>query len=396
MKFKAALSEFQKILQKTLPVIPPKSTIPVLEHFHFSLKGNDLEIIATDQEITIQASIEVEGLEDGSVLVPARKISDLAKAMSPNQDVEFSIDPDNFDISFVVGKGNYSMKGLDPDNFLNIPELFDSKKPELSNEENEGTIIGGEDTAYFNKADMIKLANKTYFAVSVDEFRPAMTGVLFQLRGHFANAVATDSYRLVKVMVEQGKRPFPQALDIIIPSKTVEFLRKVDDDVILSTIENMNKITHVRFDIGKTVIITRIINEKFPPFETVIPNNNTLMLIADKKELLSSIKRVSLFSNQINKQIRLIANEHTLMFYAEDDETGNHGSDLINCDYSFNRLETAFNYKFLEEAINNVDEADTQDGLIELSFSEPNRPALIKPKSEKSELLMLLMPVRVS
>jgi len=396
MKFRVQLSEFQQALAKTLPAIPRRATIPILEHLYFSLEENTLSVIGTDQNITIMTSIQVEAEVEGKVLVPAKMLDDLIKTLGSSGNLEFVTDTSNFEIKLFVERGKYNMKGLNPDEYLDLPELFESKKPDYEAAMKDGTIESGISAAFFVKEDIVRLAEKTLIAVSDDEYRPAMTGILLQFRESYVNAVSTDSFRLVKATVHSEKVSFPQNFDVILPSKSMELLSKTDNDLVMSFIESFGKITHARCDSGNTIFITRVINEKFPPYESVIPQNNAIILTVDRKEVLSAIKSVSLFANSISKQIRLQAFSNTLILHAEDEETGKSGKREIACDLNYETFEIGFNFKYLEDAFNNINDNETEDNHVIMSFSEPNRPSLIRPKSEKEELLMLVMPVRIN
>ncbi len=393
MKFSVLLTEFQKILTKTLPAIPPKSTIEVLEHLHITLAGNELRIIATDQDITIMSHLEVAGEIDGKILVPARKLNDIIKALQSQGTIEFITNPETYEIDIVTASGRYSMKGLNPEEYLYLPELFESQKPEI-NFDDPATYIGDSDVnAYFKPGEILRLANKTSFAVSHDEYRPAMTGVLFQFRETFVNAVATDSFRVVRARSTSEKISFPQALDIIVPARSVELLKKVEEEVVMSAIQSHSKITHLRFDFGGTIIITRVIDEKFPPYEVVIPKNNDKTLTFDYKELLAAIKRVSIFTSAISKQIKLVISENSIAIMGTDEEKGFRGSEQISCEFSSENFEVGFNYKLFEELLDNIDDSETEGGLAVMTFSEPNKAALLMPKNGDEELFMVVMPV---
>lgn len=391
MIFSASLADFQKLLQKVLPAIPPKSTLPVLEHIHFTLEENSLRVIATDQDITIMSVMEVAAEQGGSVLVPARKINDIIKVLDHNGQISFTADMDSFEIKIKAGKGTYKLKGLDPEEYLALPELFESAKPDITNLENTSE----EFRAVFTKDELQKLASKTVFAVSTDEFRPAMTGVLFQFRKSYVNAVSTDSFRLVRATVVSEQAALPDGTDIILPARTIDQLKRIDDDTIMSLVEAQGKITHVRFDFGNTVFISRIIDEKFPPYEAVIPTGNDIHVLVDQREFLSAVKRVAIFANTHSKQVKMKLEDNLLTMTAEDDDSGYAGTEEVSCDYSHEPMEIGFNFKYLEDAVQNIDSSETENNLIVLQFSEANKPALIVPKSDKELLLMLIMPVRL-
>ncbi len=256
MKFTVNLADFAKVLNKVLPAVPRKSTLPVLEHFQFILNSGRLDVIATDQDIILKASIQVDGQADGAVLVPAKKISEIVKALDNIGTLEFAVDMSNYEITLKTDAGNYDMKGLDADEYLRLPELFETEKPDLDH------IKADEDReiAFIKSHDIQKMIANTSFAVSTDEFRPAMTGIYFQFRGPNAYAVATDSFRLSRAFITAGEHLFPEDFDVIIPANAAEILRKIEGDVILSSISNFNKLSNLRFDFDDVVFITKIIN----------------------------------------------------------------------------------------------------------------------------------------
>lgn len=397
MKFSSTISDINKVLQKIMPVLPPKSTIPVLEHLHVTLEGNTLQLIATDQNITIMSKIEVEGLEDGKVLVPGRKFNEIIGALSNYEgNLEFTTNPENYEIRISEASGNFNLKGLNPEEYLDIPELFEPQKTNFDElREADGTIDSSEPTAFFKNKDIINLCNKTIFAVSNDDFRPAMTGVLFQFRENYVSAVSTDSYRLVKAVVRSEKVAFPQDFDIIIPSKTIELLRKVDNDVVMSVIYQGDKLSHAKFEFGTTTFISKVINEKFPPYETVIPNNNEFIATISRDKFMDAIRVIGRVTSNVSKQIKLALDTNKIIVSGEDEESGSGGVKTLNCEYNGKEIEIGFNFKYLNDALNHVEDDDTIGGMVEMSFSEPNKPALIKPKQDHEDLLMLIMPVRL-
>lgn len=393
MNFNVGIAELSSALQRALPVIPPKSTLPVLEHLHLSLKGNVLEIVATDQDITILSRLPVEGGEDGEVLAPARKFSDIIKALGSEGTISFSINPENLTVEIKSRRGSYKMKGLPSMEYLELPELFETAMPEIDQ------IAGVEpDKNYgvFKAGELSRLAQKTVFAVSGDEYRIAMTGVLMQFRGNQAIAVATDSFRLVKAVTNAENNIFPTEFDVILPSRAIDLMKRIDSEVTISAIDASGKVTHMRFDTENMTIISRIIDEKYPPYQSVIPSNNDKSATLDIAEFLKAIKRVSIFANVTTKQIKLTFENSSCTLVGEDEESGNKATEQINCDYAGETMTVGFNYKFLEDALHNISQEDTTDNLVEMLFSTATKPVLLVPKNEKNELLMLIMPVRLA
>ncbi len=372
MQFTVALTDLQKALQKVLPAIPAKSTIPVLEHLHTTLSGNELTFTATDQEITISLTIPVSGEGDGDVLIPARQFNDLVKELGSAGTITVKVD-DSYTVSVRTPTGSFEMKGLDANEFPVIPPFPESKTAKLARE------------------DMSRMANKTVFAVSTEEYRPSMTGVFFQFDGKQATAVATDGFRLSRVSVAaSGNNTFPTDLEVIIPARAVELLRKVEQDVTMDVSR-----THARFTIGTLTITTRVIDEKYPPYQNVIPTDNDKTLVVHQREVLSAIKRVSLFANSNTRHVRFKLSPKDLAVHSEDEESGGKGTETIPCDFTADAFEVGFNYRFLEEAIKNISSDDDPDLNVRMTFSTPIRAVLITPGVEDSGLLMLVMPVKI-
>ncbi len=396
MKFSASISEFRNILNKTLPAMPRKSTMPILEHLSFSLEGNELTIIATDQEITIKTKMTVTGIEDGSVLVPGKRLSEIMRAFNDIGTFEFESDLSNFETKLSTVSGKYLMKGLDPNDYIDLPELFESEKPFVEIGETKSEKDSGKaPSAFFTNTEMSLLCEKTYFAVSKDEYKPAMTGVLFQFSGDLVNSVATDSFRLAKISIKKDNVIYPQDFTVIIPLRAVELLRKSENDVLMSFIESFKKVTHARFDFDDTVMITRIIDEKFPPYESVIPKESKFQAVVNLNDFMQAIKRVAICSNQTSHQIRLNFDSKQLIVTGEDEETGSYGKELINCDFNGEAVTIGFNFRYLEEALSTFNSEVTND-MVVLSFTEPNRPITIKADNETSNVFMLIMPVRLN
>ena len=372
MQFSVALADLQKALQKVLPAIPAKSTIPVLEHLHATLSGNELTFTATDQEITIALAIPVAGSADGSVLIPARQFNDLVRELGSAGTVDVVANDDNL-VSVRTPSGTYEMKGLDAAEFPSIPPF-----PEAQ-------------TAQISQTDMLRMANKVVFAVSTEEYRPSMTGVFFQFDGPAATAVATDGFRLSRVNITAPDgSPFPKDLEVIIPARAVDLLKKVETDVTMEVSR-----THAKFTIDSLTITTRIIDEKYPPYQNVIPTDNDKTLIVNQRELQKAIKRVSLFANANTRHVRFKIEKAELNVHSEDEESGGKGSETIPCEFTHDDFEVGFNYRFLEEAIKNITAEDDAELNVRMTFSTSIRAVLISPGVEGDDHLMLVMPVKI-
>lgn len=373
MRFSIALPEFQKAIQQVLPAIPPKSTLYVLEHLYFSLNEGTLTLVATDQELTISTSMSVVSSEDGAILIPARKLAEIVKALGSEGMVELTAHPTSFEVLLRTSFGEYKIKGMNPQEFPEIPEFP------------QGT------TTTLTRADVQRIANKTTFAVSGEEYRPSMTGVLFEFNGESLITVATDGYRLVKLMITANGGAFPAQLSAIVPARAVGLLAKADSDTTMA----INK-THAQFITATTRIVTRLIDEKFPAYENVIPKDNNRICSFRQPELLSAIRRASIFTSSTSPQIRMIINNKNIVVSAEDSESGNKAQESVPCEFEGDPMEIGFNYKYFEEALQHINAEDTVEHQVQMSLSTPTRAVLMRPNTDADTLLMLVMPMRIS
>ncbi|MDR0927319.1 MAG: DNA polymerase III subunit beta [Ignavibacteria bacterium] len=387
MKFSSQLGDFQKLIQKVLPAIPLRAAFDALEHIKLTLDGNILTAVASDIEITIKSSASVMGSEDGEILAPAKMLSDVVKVLDPSKDIVFECDPEDLLIRIISGKSKYQLNAMSGDDYILVPEIFDKEIP------TEDAIDNN--VATFKKDVLQDLASKTYYAVSADNYRPGMTGVLFQFRENYLNAVGTDSYRLVRATNFAETNVYPKDLDIILPEKAVELCRKLDDDVTMFIDYDKGKPKQVRIDNANTSIVARLLNESFPKYETIIPKVTNYQATFDISEFIAGIKRIVPLAGKGNK-CRMEFSTDKLVILAENDERGEIASEEIPCELiDTDSFVVSYNIKFLLEMIGTITANDTTNNMVSFYFISPDKAALIKPKAEKDSLVMILMPMRV-
>jgi DNA polymerase III subunit beta len=370
MKFSVKSTDLQKALAKTISVVPSRSTLPILENLLFDITSNTLKITATDLEISISVSLEVKGSENGTIAIPAKRIFDTVRAL-PDTNVIFSVDKESNKIKMKTENGEYTLTGEASDEFPSIPEFK------------------GENEISLDVLLLQKLINTTLFAVSVDELRPSMMGVLLHFTKSEIRTVATDGHRLVRI-VNKNFHGDKEAKEIIVPSKALSLFDKVS---VGSDVKVFISKTHVMFRFENASLISRLIEEKYPNYESVIPLDNDKMLIINKHEMLQSVRRVSLYSNSTTHQVRISASKDELRITAEDVDFGSEAKEKISCDYNNDDLEIGFNSSYVVDVLSHLDCDEVQ-----FKLSSPNRAAIISPQTQKEgeDVLMLIMPVRLN
>ncbi len=371
MKFIVSSSALLKQLSSISGVITSNPVVPILENFLFEINDGALKITASDLQTSMITEMEVEARESGSIAVPARILMDTMKNL-PEQPVTFSIDEETYTIEISSDNGRYKLAGENATDFPRTPEVHDPYGVDIPADTLQNAIAN------------------TLFAVSNDELRPAMTGVYIQLRDTNATFVATDGHRLIRY------RRVDVAADmdnnIIIPKKALNLLRAtLPSGATPVTIEFNASNAFFRFN--NVRMICRLIDERFPDYENVIPVDNNNKMVINRMEFLSSMKRIAIYANKTTHQVRLKITGSELQISAEDLDFSNEATERLSCDHDGDDIEIGFNARFLIEMLNNLDSSDVQ-----LNLSKPNRAGLLVPrdKDENEDILMLVMPVMLN
>jgi DNA polymerase-3 subunit beta len=370
MKFIASSSTLLKQLQHIAGVINANTVLPILEDFLFEIEKNKLTVVATDLETVMRVQLDIEAKDSGRVCIPARILIDSLKNL-PDQPLTFNIDK-NFGIEITSDNGKYKVMGENPDNFPKEP--------------------AADDTTSFTMTaiSLVTAINKTLFATSNDDLRPAMTGVYFELDKKSIQFVATDAHRLVRYKRKDVKCPKNDTF--IVPRKPLNLLKAAipanEDELTLSYNSNHFFVKH-----GTTQMSCRLIDARFPDYKVVIPTDNPYRLTVNKGDFQSALRRVSVFSNKSTNQVALSISGSELQLAAQDVDFSFEGNERMKCQYNGEDLMIAFNAKFLIEMLSASDSDE-----VNLELSTPTKAGLIKPsdQDENEELLMLVMPLMLN
>lgn len=371
MKFVVSSSVLLKQLSAVNGVIANNPIMPILENFLFQLDQNQLTVTASDSQTVMITTLEVESNESGAIAVPARLLLDTLRGL-PEQPITFKVDGETFGTEIISENGRYKLSGENSIDFPKVPQVAKSLSVQLP-------------------ADVLASAiGNTIFAVSNDDLRPAMTGVYVQLSAEYTNFVATDGHRLIRYRRSDVKSDYESTM--IIPRKALNLLKSSlpsDDTTVTADFSQSNAF----FSFNNIRMICRLIDERFPDYENAIPQNNPNVMTINRMELLSSLRRISIYSNKTTHQIRLKLSTNELIISAEDLDYSNEANERLVCDYEGEEMEIGFNAKFLVEMLGNLSAR-----MISLEMSVPNRAGLIIPseKEESEDILMLVMPVMLN
>lgn len=370
MKFIVSSSSLLKHLQQISGVINANTVLPILEDFLFEIQDKKLSVVATDLETVMRVQMDVESKANGKVCIPAKILMDSLKNIA-DQPLTFNIDK-NFAVEITSDNGKYKVMGENPDNFPKEPAADDTTGFDMTS------------------SGLLTAINKTLFAVSNDDLRPAMTGVFFELSKDGVQFVATDAHRLVRY--KRTDAHASKTDSFIVPKKPLNLLKNAlpDNDDSITVSYNSN---HLFVNHGSTQMICRLIDARFPDYKVVIPADNPYKLIVNKADFQNALRRVNVFSNKSTNQVALSITGSELQMAAQDIDFSFEGNERMSCQYDGEDLQIAFNAKFLIEMLS---AADTED--IKMELSTPTKAGLIKPteQAEGEDLLMLVMPLMLN
>jgi DNA polymerase III subunit beta len=362
MKFKVSKDVFLSAIQVVQNVVSSKTTLPILSNMLLDAKKSKLKLNATDLDIGISCEIPVETIEDGSITIPAKRFSDIIKEM-PSGDILVHAKKNNqIDIE---GEGcRFKVNGLPHEEF--------PKFPEFKNKE----VIRIEQKLFKN------MLNLTSFAVSHEESRYVLNGVLLEISGDKMCMVATDGRRLAKIE-KKISSSINNDVSVIIPTKAVgEISRNLKEEGDVSILVGLNQ---VLFDIEGILIATRIIEGDFPNYNQVIPKPVKNRITMNTQELLSSIRRANLLATPDFQAIKFEVFSDKMVVSKTTPDVGE-SREEIPVEYGGPEMIVGFNPAFLMEFLKNVDQDQ-----IDMELMGADKPAVMR----LGDYLYLALPMRI-
>lgn len=365
MKFSIARSELLEALTVVSKGMSARSTLPILSGILLACSDDHLIMQATDLEVSVRHKTPVLVEESGTTVVPGKLLADIVRSL-PEAAVTLHTEGDV--VSVRCQHSSFTVKTLNPGDFPKFPEV-------------------SVDTSVTLPAQMLSsMVKKVSKAVSRDETRAVLTGVLVVVEGPSLRMVATDSYRLA--VVERILEESPsEEIEVIIPGKALEEITRLAStaaDVILGVSENQ-----IVFIFKETTFVTRRIEGTFPNYKALIPKESDTVVSVVTEEFSSAVRRVALMALH-NTPIRLsvVAEDQTLSLSATTQDVGDASEDLM-VKVEGSDVEVAFNHIFLSDGLGSVS-TDT----LEVHLQSPLKPGLIKTFGDEN-FLYLLMPVRL-
>lgn len=374
MRFSVAQERFETVVERAFTVVPSKTTMPILRTVYVECKQGEVAISATDLELMITVKTPVDVAEEGISVIPGKRLSDLAKTLQKDSLVRLESEDDS-SVSITSGSGKFKISTEDPTYFPQLP------------------VLPPEPILRLPHPRLKRIIDKCLFAVATDELRPVLSGVLFQVKNGMLRVVSTDGHKLVKWVDAQNKYEVAE-FDWIIPKRALEVLGKMlENNKEIPPVEIYLASQQLHFKLDNVTLSTRLIEGKFPIFDSVIPQNNPNIMIAEVKPFLSAVKRVSVFSGALTKHIRLDLKAGEITLNAEDTEGMGKGTEPLTVEYSGEQFTIGYNYAFLERILSQVDST-----MVRFELSGASGAGVIRPveQADGEDILMLLMPVRLN
>jgi len=370
MKFTAARLELSDRLQTVLSVISSKTTLPILANLLIKAEGEEISLSATDLDLSISTSLPGKVTKPGMTTMPARTFAEIIREL-PGEEITCTEQNNRMEIK--AGHGVYRISGMSADEFPKLPEIKGAGKAKIP------------------VSQLVEMVKKTVYAVSVDETRPALNGVLWQASGNSMHMVATDGHRLARYKV--GENPLSGVTeDLILPPKALNLVAKMageDEADVTVTFGEKNII----FNLDRTTIISRLIEGPYPNYEQVIPASNDKIMRVPLEDLAAGVRRVSILSNSLTRQVKFSLSSKGLELSATNQDVGGEAKETIACEYEGDDLEVGYNAAYVLDILKSL-----ESEKVEFSLSTSISAGVIKACEGpmRDNYLCLIMPLRLA
>ena len=368
MRFTISREKLQEGLAAVTAAVPAKTTLPVLANLLVETTERGIRLSATDLDIAVSTEVSADVESAGSITIPAKKLSEIARELPPSP-VKISASGEQR-VTLECGRSKFKLLGLPRDEFPTFPSV----------RFNESWRV--------KSGELQKLIAHTAFAVSTEESRPILNGVLWELREDKMRMVATNGHRLAKMELPVEASTAPPG-DLIVPPKALEQIRRLfpaEEELEIARGDN-----HLGFRSPFTSVFTRLVEGPYPNYEQVIPKDNDRYCLADKASLISALKRMSVIASDQTHRIKMSFNTGMLKFSVITPDLGE-AQDELPVQYNGDQLDIGFNATYLLEILRYM---PTEQ--VRLTFKAPERAATIEPEGwdDPAKYLCLVMPLRL-
>lgn len=364
MKFTISKDSFQQAIQQVQHVVSARTTLAILSNVLLRARDGVLELTTTDLDVGVTCSVPAEVEEEGATTLPARKLATIVREL-PTEDIEISVDEKNV-ASIRSGPSFFKVLGLSSEEFPSLPRFEDAREFRVDQQVLRDCL------------------RKTSYAISTDETRYVLNGILFSFKGNALTLVATDGRRLA--MVEQEVEfPESQEVDIIVPTKAVNELSRLlgDSGDVLIRVTG----SQVGFNLGESLLISKLIDGNYPNYRQVIPGEAKERIVLERETFLRAISRVSLLASDKSNSVKFIFTPGQVEIVASSPDVGE-ARETLAINYKGADITIAFNPEFTMAPLRNL----TADEVT-LHLIDEISPGVLRTGVN---FLYVLMPMRVN
>lgn len=373
MEFTLSSTALSSRLQTLAKVISGKNSLPILDSFLFNVNNGQLTLTTSDSENMMQTSLTLDSQEgEGSFALQSQTILDAMREL-PEQPLRFSVDLAQATITISYQGGEYNFTTLNADEYPRMQPMPESV--------NVITIDAGV---------LASSLNRSIFATAQDELRPVMNGIYFDLTPNALAIVASDGHKLVRNKNFTIKSETPASF--ILPKKPANLLKNIlgkDGGDVVIKFDERN--AEIHFADG--LLVCRLIEGRYPNYNSVIPQSNPNQLTIDRRLLLSALRRVLPFGSKSSQLVKFKLAAGSLELSSEDIDYATKAHETLACDYAGQNMSIGFKGSSLTEILSNLD-----GDQVNIELADPSRAGIIVPveQLENEDVLMLLMPMLLS
>jgi DNA polymerase III subunit beta len=370
MEFSVSKSTLLNELTTTQGVVERKTTIPILSNLLVEAEGNHLTITATDLELSIHTSCEAKIKKEGAGTIPAKKLIELTRLL-PEGEIRFKL-LENHWVEIVSDKKKYKLVGMAKENFPALPAM-----PHV--------------LVKIPAAILESLIRKTKFAISMEESRYTLNGGLLILKPDTLAMVATDGHRLALAETDHKLAGLNGEVKVLIPKKAMDEVEKLASTAGSDAhIEFAKDESHLFFQVGHRLLISRILTGQFPNYEAVLPRDNNKSVVIDRTELSDAVRRVSQLADQRSHAVKLAVSQEGIEISASSPEYGE-AKENIEKEYKGDPISIGFNSSYMLDFL-----AAAADGPVSIELKDEQSAGQMRPLADENyRYRYIIMPMRI-
>jgi DNA polymerase III subunit beta len=351
-------------------VVERKTTIPILANVLVHAEGGELHIAATDLEIGLKSVCPAKTTVPGTITLPAKRLYEIVRAL-PDKEIKFKRGEANW-VAVTCGSSRFRIAGLPREDFPALPEA-------------KATI------AKIPSEFLAKLITRTIFAISTEDSKYTLSGALLLVKPGSITMVATDGHRLAHVEKPCEMEEVTEEIKVLIPKKAMsELVRMISESADAERIGFSRDDNHLFFDMGKRLLISRMLTGQFPNYEAVLPRNNDRTIVVGRDEIAAAVKRVAILSDERSRTIKVALGSGSLEVTASHSDLGE-AHETLEVDYNKEDLQVGFNFQYLLDFLTTADEPE-----VSLEFKDSESAAQLRtlPATDYN-YRYVVMPMRI-